>query len=219
MRLGALKEAWIRKGVAERIAPLEFADIERIAIIKHGAMGDLVHTRPMILTLRRYFPNAAITFSAVSNYTNGIPRDLVDRVHIACGNEKPYSFRETYSSAKALGPHDIIFDITQSARSHWLTLITKAHLKIGYTHKGIERLIYDVAIHRAELRFEAETFLEQVNVLGLPFDWPPDYGYPPQPRAMDGRYIVYFPTASVDYKIWPTQHFVQLIKRCMAQYP
>lgn len=219
MRLGGLKEAWVRKGVNERLAPLQPADIRSIAIIKHGALGDLVHTRPLILALRNHFPNAAITFSGASHYTNGIPRDLVDRVHLACGKEKRYSRGEIYRSLKALGPHDIIFDITQSARSHWLTLLNPAKLKIGFTHKGIERFVYDVAIHRAEFRFEAETFLEQLHVLDLPFDWPPQYGYQPLPAPLPGDYIVYFPTASVDYKIWPAEHFAQLISRSVRTFP
>ena len=219
MKLGAMKEPWIRRGTARRIAPLSMQEIRSIAIIKHAALGDLVHTRPMILALRHYFPNAAITFSAIDHYTNGIPTDLVDRVHVSRGKAQPGTPIEIYQSMRALGRHDIIFDITQSARSHWLCLLNPAHLKIGYKHKGIERLVYDVAIARAEFRFEAETFLEQLNVLGLPFDRELDYGYQAGAAPLDTPYIVYFPTASKAEKSWPAEHYAALLARCGKDFP
>lgn len=219
MRVAPHKEAWVRKGTEDRIASLGFADVKTIAVIKHGALGDLVHTRPMLLTLRDYFPNARITFSAISHYTNGIPEDLVDRVHIACGKEKKYSNAEKWQSFRELGPHDIIFDITQTSRSHWISLLNQAQLKIGFRHKGIERLVYDIAINRAHYRFEAETFLEQVNTIGLNYEWPLAYGYSNLPAVLEGNYILYFPTASVDYKIWPKKLFAEFINRSMQNHP
>lgn len=219
MKIAPHKEVWVRKGTEQRIAPLTFDDIKNIAIIKHGALGDLVHTRPMVLTLRRYFPHARITFSAISHYTNGIPADLVDRVHISCGKEKKYSEREKFASFRALGAQDIIFDITQSSRSHWITRLNPAALKIGFRHKGLERLVYDIAINRAHYRFEAETFLEQVNAIGLDYAWPLEYGYQPLAPVIDGDYLVYFPTASDNIKIWPQEQFAALIRQAMKEHP
>jgi ADP-heptose:LPS heptosyltransferase len=219
MKLASPKDIWVRKGTLERIATLTFDAVKKIAIIKHGALGDLVHTRPMILTLRRYFPNAKITFSAISHYTNGIPADLVDRVHISCGKEKKYSEREKFKSFRALGDQDIIFDITQSSRSHWITRLNSAPLKIGFRHNIVERLVYDIAIHRAHYRFEAETFLEQLNVIGINYEWPLEYGYSRLEPIVHGDYLLYFPTASVDYKIWPKERFSQLINRSIEDHP
>ncbi len=219
MKIAPHQEIWIRKGTEKRIAPLAFEDIRTIAIIKHGALGDLVHVRPMILTLRRYFPNATITFSVISHYTNGTPGDLVDRVHVTKSKHGNYTEREKWASMRTLGAHDIIFDITQTTRSHWLTLITPAKLKIGFKHKGIERLVYDIAIARAHYRFEAETFLEQLNTIGLNYKWPLEYGYQEIAPVIDGDYILYFPTASDDYKIWEKERFAGLINKSMRDYP
>ena len=216
MKLGAMKEPWVRKGTAQRIAPLNHEGVRSIAIIKHAALGDLVHTRPLIVCLRKYFPNARITFSASENATNGVPFDLVDHVHIT---RKRHGIQDSYRSMKELGKHDILFDLTQSGRSHWLTLMTSATLKIGYKHKGLERFVYDVAIARSEFRFEAETYLEQLNVLGLPFDVPPNYGYQAIPSPLEKPYIVYFPTASLESKSWPKDKFIELINHACIQYP
>lgn len=219
MKIASHPEVWVRKGTQQRIAGLKFNDVKKIAIIKHGALGDLVHTRPMITTLRRHFPNASITFSAISHYLNGIPEDLLDRVHVMCGKDKKYTEREKFRLMRELGPHDIIFDITQSTRSHWISRLNPAPLKIGFRHGGIERFIYDIAINRAQFRFEAETFLEQLHTIGINYDLPLDYGYREIPRMMEGDYIVYFTTASIDYKIWPRERFAALINRTMLDYP
>jgi ADP-heptose:LPS heptosyltransferase len=219
MKIAPHREVWVRKGTEQRIATLDFTDIKTIALIKHGALGDLVHTRPMILTLRRFFPNARITFSAISHYTAGIPEELVDRVHITKGRDRKYSEREKWRSMRELGHHDIIFDITQSTRSHWITLLNPATLKIGFRHQGMERFIYDIAINRAQFRFEAETFLEQLHTIGIDYPSPLDYGYAEIAPILEGDYLVYFTTASIDYKIWPKGHFAALINRAMKEYP
>jgi hypothetical protein len=48
-----------------------------------------------------------------------------------------------------------------------LLRFTQATLKIDFIHKGLQRLRCDVAIPRAHYRFEVETFMEQLNVIGL----------------------------------------------------
>lgn len=216
MKLGAMKEPWVRRGTARRIAPLSMGGVRSIAIIKHAALGDLVHTRPMLTALRRHFGNAKLTFSALEYSTNGVPYDLVDEVHIS---RKKHGLKDSYRSMQSLGAQDIIFDLTQSGRSHWLTLMTPATLKIGFKHKGLERLVYDVAIARAEFRFEAETFFEPLNVLGLPLDAPLDYAYQPIAPPLKGSYIIYFPTASSPSKSWEQARFTQLIDQACTRYP
>ena len=218
MKIAPHKEVWIRKGTEERIAQITFEKIKSIAVIKHGALGDLVQVRPMLLTLRRYFPNATLTISAISHFTRGIPEDLVDRVHITKGKDKKYSEREKWQSMRELGEHDIIFDITQTSRSHWLTLLNPAKLKIGFKHKGLERFVYDIAINRAHYRFEAETFLEQLNAIALDYQWPLEYGYEPIPPVIEGDYILYFPTASEDNKVWSHERIAAFINRAIREH-
>ncbi|MDH5368481.1 MAG: glycosyltransferase family 9 protein [Gammaproteobacteria bacterium] len=219
MKIWAARQSWVSKHAHEKAEELDKNKIKKIAVIKHAALGDMLQVRPMLITLKEAFPNAEITLGVVSNYMKGIPEDLIDNLHIAAGNEKKYSIKECYKSYKSLGYHDLIFDISATARSFWVTKLNPAGLKIGYMHKGIQRILYDVAIPRSYYRFEGETFLEQLNPIGLQYDWPLRYNYPLPENIYDKPYIVYFPTASVADKCWPLDYMAELINKMCKKYP
>ena len=219
MKIWAAKQTWLSKNAFAKAETLDKNKITRIAVIKHAALGDLIQTRPFLIEIRKAFPKAKIILSVVSNYMKGIPDDLIDEIHIAKGNEKKYGFRESLKSYKDLGDQDILFDLTATSRSFWITFFTKATLKVGFKHKGLERLLYDVAIPRAHYRFEAETFLEQANVLGVRHQWPLDYAYPLPEKIIETNYISYFATASTAEKCWPPELMAELINKSCEQYP
>lgn len=219
MKIWAAKQSWVSKQAHKKAEALDRNKITRIAIIKHAALGDMLQVRPMLITLREAFPSAKLTLSVVSNYMKGIPEDLIDHLHVANGNEKKYSVKENYQSYKALGYQDIIFDISATTRSFWVTKLNSAGLKIGYMHKGLHRFLYDIAIPRAHYRFEGETFLEQVNTIGVQYDWPLRYDYSIPERVYKKPYIVYFPTASTPDRCWPSGSMAELIAEMCEKHP
>jgi ADP-heptose:LPS heptosyltransferase len=196
----------------ERLAALRPEDVRSVAVIKHAALGDLVLARPFLVEVRRHFPNARITFGAIANYLNGVPEDLVDRVHAAAGQFRPRPpFRERLRTYKELGYHDLLFDLTASSASLWITRVNRAQVKFGYRHSPLAPLIYDVTLPRAFMCFEAQTFLHMLATLRIRYQWPPDYGWPPHAPAADPPYIVYFPTASIRLKCWPAELYGALV--------
>lgn len=219
MKIYAAPQTWVSKHARQKADKLDFNKITRIAVIKHAALGDMLQVRPMLITLKEAFPNAKITLSVVTNYMKGIPEDLIDRLHIAKGNDKKYGFKETLSSFKELGYQDIVFDISETSRSFWITKLNPAGLKIGYVHNNIHRFIYDVAIPRSHYRFEGETFLEQVNIMGVQNEWPLRYDYAIPDRVYKKNYIVYFPTASSPDRCWPPEFMAKLIEQMCQKYP
>ena len=209
---------------AERVLPSLLPEaIESIAVIKHAALGDMVLTRPFFVTLRQHFPNARITLGAVANYMNGLPEDLVDRVHVAAGKFRPRpSPRERFRSYLDLGPHDLIFDLTASNDSYWITALNRAKLKVGFHHGAYARFLYDIAVPRQIFKFEAENFLDQLAVLRLPYEWPLRFDFPrvDDPGGKPGNpYVIYFPTASVTEKCWPPEYYGRLMERMAHAYP
>ena len=93
------------------ITDLSRDTIKNIAVIRHGALGDMLLTRAFLVEARKAFPNASITLSIVSNYTRGTPEDLVDRVHVVHGSDQRETpLRTRIKRMKELGPQDIIFD-------------------------------------------------------------------------------------------------------------
>ena len=180
MKLWIDRAGWSSTKARGRAARLDAGDVQSIAVIKFGALGDMLMTRPFLVTLRERFPGARLTLSTASHYQAGIPEDLVDRVHVCFGKDQRHrSLRETVANLKELGPHDLVFDLTANARSRWLTMLTRAQLKIGFLPGGRHWrtfvFFYDVAVPRSDYKFEAETFLDQLAVLGIEYAWPPRF--------------------------------------------
>jgi len=220
MRFWYVGGAWASKSAQQRIREIEPEKVESIAIIRHAALGDMVLTRPFIHECRKFFPNAKITLSLVSNYTRGAPTDMVDRVHIAIGSDQRHvSKRQQLKVAKELGHHDLIFDLAATSRSFWITKLNSATLKLGFPYHAFQKyLFYDVTIPRSDMRFEAEAMTDLLNVLGHKTSMPLVFDLPGSIYKSERDYIVYFTSASTQYKCWPDDHFIDLIDELSSQY-
>lgn len=218
MKIWSWKRTWVAPQAPAKAAGLHFNEVRRIAVLKHAALGDMLLTRPFLLTLRNYFPNAQITLSVVENYQAGIPHDLIDRLHVTLSSKKTGALTRL-RNYRELGPHDLLFDISAVTRTFWISFLNKASLKIGFQHRNLHRYIYDIALNRTGFRFEAETFLDQLQVLGIDYDWPLRFDYDPGTVDIAQPYLVYFPTASDNYKAWQAEHFAELIRQMSGEYP
>ena len=219
MKIWNEKRAWLAPRATHRAAALAPRDVRRIAVIKHGAFGDLILSRPFLITLRQHFPNALVTLSLVDHYRNGAPEDLVDRVHVALGSRSGRPWAERLRSYRALGRHELLFDLTNSNASFWISALNPADLKIGFRHRGVERLLYDIAVPRSDYRFEAESFLDQLTALGRAHDWPLPFAMAPRERPRVRPYVLYFPTASKPEKCWPPEHYTALVADLIQRFP
>lgn len=218
MKIWSWKRTWVTSKAPDKAKNLHFDNVRSIAVLKHAALGDLLLTRPFLLTLRKYFPNAKITLSVVENYQAGIPYDLVDRVHITLSSKQKHSIMRRFRNFRELGPHDLLFDISAVTRTFWISFLNPAQLKVGFQHRLLHRLIYDIALNRTGFRFEAETFLDQLLVLGLEYEWPLRFDLDVGTSDIEGPYLVYFPTASDSYKCWSPEHFAALIKQMLQEH-
>lgn len=214
------REVWSSKRGRKAVAELQPEEVRSVAVIMHFALGDSVLTRPFFVTLRENFPNAVITASVIANYTSGIPEDLVDRVHVSAGKYRPRpSFLTKLKSWRALGHHDIIFDLITSNASFWVTRVNPAKLKVGFKRHFHHYFIYDLAVSRSDFLFLSENFLSQLNVLGLKHVWPLEYRYPAQPYRSQRPYIVYCSSASVPIRCWPMESYGGLMARMADTFP
>ncbi len=223
MKLWFERGAWVSKKARPLIESLDPSSVRRIAVVRHAALGDMVLVRPFLIELRRFFPNAEIVLSLVSNYTYGAPEDLVDQVHVIHGNDqKGVSLGEKIERIKALGPVDILFDLADTNRSRYLCLLTRAKLKVGFPYRGYLRtLLYDAAVWRSDFSFEAVNMLDMLMLFGANPPIPLDFSWPEIKNKIssDKPYLVYFPFASVAYKCWPKDRFGELILEAARSYP
>jgi ADP-heptose:LPS heptosyltransferase len=221
MRFWFTKGVWASKKARKAIADLTREQIKNIAVIRHGAFGDMLLTRAFLVEARRAFPHATITLSIVSNYTRGTPEDLVDRVHVVHGSDQRGTpLRARIQRMRELGEQDLIFDLASSNRSVMICLVNKARLKIGFPYRKIQaRLIYDVATCRSDTNFEVDDMLNMLQIFGIKTAYPHRYNMPGMAVTRDRPYIVYFAGASTPNKCWPAGHFSQLIEQMLQLYP
>ena len=220
MKLWFGKGAWASPKAVQRIGSLSPETVRRIAVIRHAALGDMILTRPFLKEVRRCFPNAHITLSIVTNYTRGVPDDLVDNVHIAYGKDrKDVSFREQIKKARELGEQDIIFDLAATHRSFWICMLHREAIRVGFpTHRLQRKLFYDVTILRSDLNFETDCLLDMLNLFGFTTTYPPPFDLPGEIRKSERPYIVYFTSTSTPIRCWPMDHFAELVRQCASQY-
>lgn len=224
MKLWFERGAWASSRGRKNLESMRPENVKRIAVIRHAALGDMVLVRPFLVEARRFFPNAEIVLSLVSNYTYGAPTDLVDRVHVLHGSDqKNVSISERIRKAKEMGAVDILFDLADTTRSRYLCLLSSAKVKIGFPYSpGLRNLMFDAAVPRSDYSFEALNMLDALMLLGANPAIPPDFAWPSSIQAIrpsSKAQVIYFPFASVDSKCWPKESFVTLISDLGRQYP
>ncbi|MDH5710391.1 MAG: glycosyltransferase family 9 protein [Gammaproteobacteria bacterium] len=221
MKIPFMNGVWKRKDVDKKINDISHEDIKSIAIIRHAALGDMVLTRNFIIETRKLFPNAKITLSIISNYTRGIPEDLVDRVHIIHGtNQRGAPIGERIKTMRELGYHDLLFDLAAGNRSFLTCFFNPAKLKIGFPYRKIRAwMFYDIAVCRNDLSFEVNDMLKMLLVFGAKTTYPHVYNMPGVAIQRDKPFVVYFTGASEPAKCWPRENYAELIKQMSALYP
>ncbi len=199
-------------------------NFNNITVIRHAAIGDFMNIRPFLIELRSFFKNAKITISTLRSTMYGLPKDLVDEIHIIDKDNPNNRSKKTglltrIKQAKTLPPQDIIFDLTDSTLSVLLVKLTKADLKIGYPYRSIRRMFFDIATLRSDFTIETQSTLHMLNILGLKKISKLNYGFINKYPKKDAKEIVYFAGASIKAKRWENEKFSKLITKLSLQYP
>lgn len=218
--------AWVKGGYSTKKArhtasQLNHEEIKTIAIIRHGAIGDQVVLRPLIMELKELFSNAKITLSLIDSYQYGAPTDLVDRTHVIYKkiDGKKTSSWHRYKQIKDLGEHDIIIDVCDSALSMWTVFLNKAKFKMGFPHRSYREVFFNIVLQRSDFVLETETLLHFACVFGARMKRPLNYAFPVYEKEQKSPYICYFMSASIPQKCWPKDHFIALIEQMAQHYP
>ena len=211
--------SWNLKGVryskkaTQQLKNFNPDDIKSVAVIRHAALGDMVLTRNFLIEAKNFFPNANITLSIVSNYSRGVPEDLIDRLHIFEVNDKnKNSITHLIHSSLELGYHDLIFDLATTSRSIWLCKLNKAKLKIGFPYRVIYRyLFYDISVPRSDVNFEVDDLLNLLKPFGIKISYPLKFNMSGESVNRERPYLLYFTSASTPTKCWPAERFTKLV--------
>lgn len=217
MKAWVEKGAYINKHTVKYLSQHNPNDIKKILVIRQCAFGDVMATRPFLVELRRYFPNAHITYSTVPKYQYALPIDLVDSIHIL--NTKQ-SILKQIKEIRALPAYDILFDCANTSRSRILTYFSKANLKIGFPYKQIfNHLLFDIGILRSDFHYEAEIMLDMLKIMGHSATYPLDFALKKNDKPQTHKVIGYFPYASTEGKMLPKEQWKEMISDSAKQHP
>jgi ADP-heptose:LPS heptosyltransferase len=221
MKAWAEKGANISKRGREKLAQLKRGDVQRILIIRHAALGDMLQTRPFLIECRRFFPKAHITLALISNYQLGAPHDLVDEVVVIPGRDQPHvSFWMLLRIYFRMPRFDLLFDMACTSRSIVQTIFTRAKFKLGFPYRT-KYFIFDAEIFRSEFNYEAEVLVHFLNLLGHRANYPVQFQLTKKniPLLERERIFSYFLSSSNVHRNYPEEQFIEVIAALSRQYP
>src|SRR2546423_1648942 len=206
------------------------SDPNRILIIKPSAIGDVVHTLPILNLLRRRWPGAHIAWlvtPACAGLLEGHPQlnevILFERRRLAHSWRSPAAAWELFELTRDLRRRDfdLVIDLQGLFRSGWLTRRTAARTRIGlsdaregawlaYTHRVPVRTDEQHAIDR---------YLAVTEALGcgtepVEFHFPTsdaDRAYVNDLIRDSGPFAVLLPGTNWPTKRWPIENYAALI--------
>ncbi|MBX9791294.1 MAG: lipopolysaccharide heptosyltransferase II [Pirellulales bacterium] len=215
-------------------------DFSRILIIKPSAVGDVVHTLPLLVKLRRRYPAAQIDWFITPENA-----ELV-RAHPALSNIVLFPRRQyarfgtsptaTLGVVRLLAElrrahYDLVVDVHGQARSAVFALATGAKCRVGYERaREWAWLAYSHRVPVPTMDCHAvDRYLGLSDVLNLDRD-PPDFTIclPPavderanELLAGEGligqRYSVISPSTTWETKFWSPEHFGEVARHLSAR--
>jgi lipopolysaccharide heptosyltransferase I len=203
----------------------------RILIIKPSAIGDVVHTLPILNLLRKRFPAAHIAWMltpACAGLLDGHPMlnevVLFDRNRYARSWRDPASLMGLVTFMKELRRRkfSLVIDLQGLFRSGWFTWQTRAPRRVGFRNaRELAPMFYTDAIDVGPPEQHAiDRYLKLAVALGcdtsevaFPFHvTDEDRRHVDSHVGSIGRFAVLMPGTNWPTKRWPIEKFAQLVE-------
>ena len=211
--------------------PIEFkTPPQRILIIKPSAIGDIVHSLPVLNLIRRKWPEAQVSWlvsSACAGLLEGHPQIdeviVFDRRRFGKGWRKLSAATGLFGFTRALRRRqfDLVIDLQGLFRSGWLAAKTRAKVRVGPAEA--RELGWIFYTHRIPTGFPegqaVDRYLKIAEAIGLGRS-PVEFKFPTNdddrhfvanllPAGI--RYAVFLPGTNWETKRWPTEHFAACV--------
>ena len=201
----------------------------RILIIKPSAIGDVVHTLPILNLLRKRWPESHIAWlltPACAALLDGHPMlsEVIrfDRKRFGRGWREPSSLFGLFSFQKELRSRafDLVIDLQGLFRSGWLAWQTRAATRIGF--KNAREFAPVFYTHRVDVGSPEQHAVDRYlkiaaalgcdpNVVEFPFHvTDEDRQHVDALLGGIGRFAVLVPGTNWQTKRWPIEHFAAM---------
>ncbi len=212
-------------------------DARRVALVKPSALGDVVHSLPVLTALRVRFPAARITWvinSAYEPLVRGHP-DLTDTLAFDRGAFKRgvwASARYAASFARELRRRrfDLVIDLQGLLRTGLMCLATGAPVRVGFANaREGSRYAYThkVRVPDADRIHAVDRYWRVVEVLGAG-DVPKRFHVPLDPAEVSAAraelaglprpWVAVAVGAKWATKRWPAGHFAELLNHAQSHF-
>jgi lipopolysaccharide heptosyltransferase I len=211
--------------------PIEFkTPPQRILIIKPSAIGDIVHSLPVLNLIRRKWPAAQVSWlvsSACAGLLQGHPQidDVIvfDRRRFGKGWRKLSAATGLFGFTRALRHRqfDLAIDLQGLFRSGWLAAKTRAAVRVGPAEAREMGWIFYT--HRVRTGFPegqaVDRYLAIAEALGLGRS-PVEFHFPTNEEdrkfvadllPAGTRYAVFMPGTNWETKRWPAESFAACV--------
>ncbi len=209
----------------------------RILIIKPSALGDIVHTLPVLNLLRRRWPDAHISWligSAFAGLVQGHPQlnEVItfDRNRFARAWYKPPALIDFVRFVRDLKRRkfDLVIDLQGLFRSGWFTSMTGAAVRVGFANaRELAHFFYThhVPIHSME-QHAIDRYLAITDALGcgrepVEFNLSIDAADHARVDELLGgatRFALILPGTNWPTKRWPAERFAELIAPLRGEF-
>jgi heptosyltransferase I len=209
----------------------------RILIVKPSALGDIVHTLPVLHLLRKRFGAAEISWLVVPAFA-GLLEGHKDLDHVLLFERRRFAnlWRDA-SAAKGLlsfamslrkQAFDLVIDLQGLLRSGWITWQTQAPVRVGfaYAREGATTFYTHVVNTDTLEKHAVERYLDICESLGCgrgPVVF--EFDLPDESRVTVGEmldretnYAVLMPGTNWATKRWPAERFEALIEVLKARH-
>ncbi|MCJ7582952.1 MAG: glycosyltransferase family 9 protein [Candidatus Aminicenantes bacterium] len=151
---------------------IDLSAVKKILLIRLRRIGDIVMTTPAVTVLKEKCPDISLTYLLEEPYrelVEGNPH--LDNVFVIPKKQSTKEFHDLIHEIRR-EQFDVLIDFHGGPRASWLTLFSKAKLKIGYKIKN-KSFLYDIKIPRSPEKGQihsVENHINMVEALGINVD-------------------------------------------------
>jgi lipopolysaccharide heptosyltransferase II len=205
----------------------------KILIVKPSSLGDIVQSGPTLAALRATYPEAAITWLVFDSFADIMP--LFPGLGGVMVWHRKGGLKEYWRVLSAIRRErfDLVIDLQGLARTALLTFLSGARRKIGVPGmKELSWLLVKEVFPESRSLNAAERTLETVRFLsGKKHDCAFGVRVPPKVAADARELLAFFsvadrdrvvalvPSARGHHKIWPVEHYRELIGLLIEAVP
>ncbi len=203
---------------------------KHILIVKPSSLGDIIHTLPLLNSLKADLPDSLIDWVVAGEFKDLLTgHPMINRLFIINKGQwknlkkLPQTFKELLSLSKDLRKqhYDLCIDVQGLFRSGLITALSGASVRLGFSdaREGAP-VFYNLKIKGGKGIHAVDRYLKLLSPLKIGHA---DIEFPlphiKTRRIVHNSYYILVPGARWETKLWPPEYFAELINLLANKAP